>query len=278
MVRQRPTISHFKDADTSGVPNHLDPTDAVFAPLIARRVALAGFRPEDEARLMQVFSDAGASCQCFRAQGLPLAVRRSDVVLVVVDELRPLRVENFPKPVIAGITQDSLRRYAHWIKIAAFDWFFYPGTPHELLTRATLALQRHTGPRRSRTGRAYSVLLADDDPSYHELFKWMLRSQAMIFRAVADGRKAVEVTRDWLPDLVVLDINMPGLDGFEVLSALKRDEDTKEIPIVLVTGDNEDTRIFRGLRLGAADYVVKPFDVSAVIERIRQIRSQSSLR
>jgi CheY-like chemotaxis protein len=100
----------------------------------------------------------------------------------------------------------------------------------------------------------------------------------MVFRAVADGRKAVEVTRDWLPDLVVLDINMPGMDGFEVLSALKRDDDTKGIPIVLVTGDNEDTGIFRGLRLGAADYVVKPFDVPAVIERIRQIRSQSSLR
>ena len=262
----------------SGVPNHLDPTDAVFAPLIARRVAIAGFRPEEEDRLAGLFSEAGASCQRFRAQGFPLALRRSDVVLVVVDELRPFRAENFPKPVIAGITQESLRRYAHWIKISAFDWFFYPGTPDELLTRATLALQRHSGPRRSRTGRAFSVLLADDDPSYHELFKWMLQSQAMIFRAVAEGRKALEVARDWLPDLVVLDINMPGMDGFEVLSALKRDDDTKEIPIVLVTGDNEDTGIFRGLRLGAADYVVKPFDVPAVIERIRQIRAQSSLR
>ena len=258
--------------------SHLDPTDAIFAPLIARRVGIAGFRSGEEARLTELFSAAGATCQCYRAQGLPLAVRRSDVVLVVVHELRPLRVENFARPVIAGITQDSLRRYAHWVKISAFDWFFCPGTNEELLTRATLALQRHSGPRRSRTGRAFSVLLADDDPSYHELFRWMLQSQAMVFRAVEDGRKALEVTRDWLPDLVVLDVNMPGMDGFEVLSALKRDDDTKEIPIVMVTGDNEDSGIFRGLRLGAADYVVKPFDVPAVIERIRQIRSQSSIK
>jgi CheY-like chemotaxis protein len=260
------------------VSQYLDPTDAIFAPLIARRVAVAGFRPDEETRLTALFAQAGATCQCFRAQGLPLAVRRCDAVLVVVDELRPFRAENFARPVIAAITQESLRRYAHWIKISAFDWFFYPGTPDEVLTRTTLALQHHSGPRKARTGRAFSILLADDDPSYHDLFKWMLRSEAMVFRAVADGRKAVEATRDWLPDLVVLDVNMPGMDGFEVLAALKKDEDTKDIPVVMVTGDNEDTGVLRGLRLGAADYVVKPFDVPAVIERIRNIRSQTSLK
>lgn len=256
----------------------LDPTDAIFAPLIARRVGVAGFRPDEEARLTALFAQAGATCQCFRAQGLPLAVRRCDVALVVVDELRPFRAENFARPVIAAITQESLRIYAHWIKISAFDWFFYPGTPDEVLARTTLALQRHSGPRRARTGRAFSVLLADDDPSCQELFKWMLRGEAMVFRSVSDGRKAVEATRDWLPDLLVLDVDMPAMDGFEVLAALKKDEDTKEIPVVMVTGDNKDAGVLRGLRLGAADYVVKPFDVPAVIERIRQIRAQTSLR
>jgi DNA-binding response OmpR family regulator len=252
----------------------LAPADPVFAPLIARRVALAGFGSEEEARLSALFSAAGASCHSFHAQALQLALRGCDAALVMVDELRPFRVESFPKPVIAGITQDSLRHYTQWIRNSASDWFFCPGTSDELLTRVSVALQRHAGPKRSTAGRAYCVLLADDDPMCHDLFRVMIQGQGMVFRAVDDGRKALEVARDWQPDLVVLDVNMPVMDGFEVLAALKGDDTTKEIPVIMVTGNNQDSHILRGLRLGAKDYVVKPFNAPAVLERIRQLRSQ----
>jgi DNA-binding response OmpR family regulator len=90
---------------------------------------------------------------------------------------------------------------------------------------------------------------------------------------VDDGRKALEVARDWQPDLVVLDVDMPFMNGFEVLAALKSDTATKEIPVIMMTGNNQDSHIFRGLRLGAKDYVVKPFNAPAVLERIRQLRA-----
>lgn len=252
----------------------MDAADPFFAPLIARRVAIAGFEPAEEARLNELFRAAGASCRSYHAGALQLAIRRCDVALVAVDQLGPLRVESFPKPVIAGITPDSLRQYSQWIKNAAFDWFFCPGTSDELLTRVTVALQNHPGPKRSNLGRAFCILLADDDPFCRDLFRLMLQGQDMVFRAVEDGRKAVEVARDWRPDLVVLDVNMPGLDGFEALSALKDDQTTKEIPIIMLTASHESSEILRGLKLGAKDYVVKPFEPAAVVERIRQLRTQ----
>jgi CheY-like chemotaxis protein len=249
-------------------------TDPVFSALIARRVALAGFGPSEETRLSELFSGAGASCHAYQAQALQLALRSCDAVLVMVDELRPIRVESFPKPVIAGITPDSLRHYTQWVRNSVADWFFCPGTSDELLTRVTVALQRHAGPKRSKTGRAFCVLLADDDPMLHDLFRVMIQGQGIVFRAVDDGRKALEVARDWQPDLVVLDVNMPILDGFQVLTALKSDETTKDTPVIMMTGSNQDSQILRGLRLGAKDYVVKPFNAAAVLERIRQLRTQ----
>ncbi len=128
----------------------LSPADPVFARLIEQRVAIVGFAPEEETRLSDLFSEAGALCQSFPASGFRLAVRSCDVVLVVVDELRPFRVESFPKPVIAGITPDSLTRYPQWIRNSACDWFFGPGTSQELLTRVTVALHRGAGQNRSK--------------------------------------------------------------------------------------------------------------------------------
>jgi DNA-binding response OmpR family regulator len=249
------------------------PSDPVFALLMARRVAIVGFGPEEDTRLNALFSEAGASCHAFHGRALQLALRTCDVALVVVEELQPVRIETFSKPVIACITPESLKHHTQWIRTAAFDWYYGPGTPNELLTRVTVALQRHGGPKRSNAGRAFCVLLADDDPMIHDLFRVMIEGQSMLFRAVDDGRKALEVARDWQPDLVVLDVDMPFMNGFEVLAALKSDTATKEIPVIMITGNNQDSHIFRGLRLGAKDYVVKPFNAPAVLERIRQLRA-----
>jgi DNA-binding response OmpR family regulator len=195
----------------------LAPSDPVFAMLLARHVAIVGFEPEEDSRLSAVLSEAGALCHSFQAQALPLALRRCDIALVMVDELRPSRIETFSKPVVAAITANSLKYYSQWIRSSATDWFFCPATAEELLTRLTVVLQRQAGS--------------------------------------------------------VLDVEMPLMDGFEVLTALKSDVATTDIPVFMVTGSNQDSQILRGLRLGASDYVVKPFDPPAVMERIRQLRT-----
>src|SRR5580698_539830 len=197
----------------------LAPSDPVFAMLLARHVAIVGFEPEEDSRLSAVLSEAGALCHSFQAQSLPLALRRCDIALVMVDELRPSRIETFSKPVVAAITANSLKYYSQWIRSSATDWFFCPATAEELLTRLTVVLQRQAGSReslrRSNAGRAFCILLADDDPMCHNLFQAMVQGRSMLFRAVDNGRKALEVARDWQPDLVVLDVEMPLMDGFE---------------------------------------------------------------
>ncbi len=110
----------------------------------------------------------------------------------------------------------------------------------------------------------------------HDLVRVMLQGQGMVFRAVDDGPKALEAARYWQPDLVLLDVNMPGMDGFEVLTALKSDSATKDTPVIMVTGSDRESQVLRGLRLGANDYVAKPFKAPAVLERILQLRNQKA--
>lgn len=254
----------------------MSPADPAFARLIGHRIGIAGFGPGEEARINEWLSAAGAACQLFQGEAFQLALRRCDAVLVMVDALRPTRIESFSVPVIAAITPDSLRHYTQWIRDCASDWFLCPGTPEDLLTRVTFALQGHAGAR-SKAGRAFCVLLADDDPMCQALFRLMMEGSGMVFRAVDDGRKALEVTRDWQPDLVLLDVNMPVVDGFEVLAMLKSDDVTRQTPVIMLTASNEDSEILRGLRLGAKDYVVKPFNRAGVMERIRQVRTERFL-
>jgi DNA-binding response OmpR family regulator len=73
---------------------------------------------------------------------------------------------------------------------------------------------------------------------------------------------------------VMLDVDMPGMDGFETLSALKSDDAVKRIPVVMVTGKNQGSEVLRGLRLGAKEYILKPFNLMNVLERILQVRTQ----
>lgn len=86
-----------------------------------------------------------------------------------------------------------------------------------------------------------------------------------------NGRYAVTLAKENLPDVILLDILMPDMDGYEVLSLLKSDEATEEIPVIFVTGlgNNEDEE--RGLNLGAADYITKPFNPAIVKLRVRNL-------
>jgi len=87
---------------------------------------------------------------------------------------------------------------------------------------------------------------------------------------VSNGGDVIKAVAGSRPDLVVLDVNMPQLDGFEVLSALKNDQKTKSIPVVLLTARQQETDILRGFSLGAEDYVIKPFSPMELVARIKR--------
>jgi CheY-like chemotaxis protein len=113
-----------------------------------------------------------------------------------------------------------------------------------------------------------SVLIVDDNPENIRILHDMLKSMNLTTRAATDGASAVKSAFKNQPDLILLDISMPGMDGFEVAKQLKGDVRTKEIPIIFISAFNDVQSKVRGFQSGAVDYISKPFDTDEVRARI----------
>jgi DNA-binding response OmpR family regulator len=121
------------------------------------------------------------------------------------------------------------------------------------------------------------VLVVDDEADTVDFLRDTLRSEGFRVVTAHDGRQALEAIGRTRPDLVLLDIMMPELSGFEVLEALSKDPDKAAIPVVVLTARADDVDAQRGLTLGARKYMSKPFDVRALIAEVqRQIGTRSA--
>ncbi len=116
-----------------------------------------------------------------------------------------------------------------------------------------------------------SVLVADDEQSVRGLIKSALEFIDFDVIEALNGEEAVQLAQKNLPDLVLLDVRMPKMDGFEACEALKADEATNHIPIVFLSAHGQQGEIDRGLSLGAEEYIVKPFSVQELVIRINRI-------
>lgn len=114
-----------------------------------------------------------------------------------------------------------------------------------------------------------TLLIVDDEPANISLLNEVLKTDYNVIVA-KDGVKAVAMAgKTPRPDLILLDIVMPEMDGHEVLRALKSHDDTKNIPIIFVTSKGDDADITQGLEMGAVDYISKPFNPVVVKARVR---------
>lgn len=113
-----------------------------------------------------------------------------------------------------------------------------------------------------------TVLVAEDEPAIAEAVVQRLRSEGFDARSVGDGLQAVEVCRQLRPDLVVLDLMLPGLDGLEVCRRIQAE---RRVPVVMLTARDEETDLVVGLSVGADDYVTKPFSPRELVARIRAV-------
>ncbi len=122
-----------------------------------------------------------------------------------------------------------------------------------------------------------TILVVDDNPNIVELVRMYLEGAGFATVAAADGPTAVELHRTAAPDLVVLDLMLPGMDGFEVCRAIRRVADT---PVLMLTARADDVDAIVGLELGADDYVTKPFNPRSLVARVKAIlrRSDGTLR
>lgn len=113
-----------------------------------------------------------------------------------------------------------------------------------------------------------SVLVVDDTETNREILAATLDKDYEVSVAI-DGKSALEIIEARTPDLVLLDIRMPGIDGYEVCRRLKEDPNTRDIPIVFITGMNHVQDKTRGFKMGAVDYITKPFEIYEVKERVK---------
>jgi two-component system cell cycle response regulator len=127
-----------------------------------------------------------------------------------------------------------------------------------------------------------TILIADDSPVVRAVVRDGLEAEGHLVHEADDGVAAIAMCRDLRPDAVLLDIEMPGLDGREVLEQLKNDAELREIPVVFLTGRTGTDDLVAGLRAGAHDYLRKPFEPAELLARIgsavRNKRLQDELR
>jgi adenylate cyclase len=127
-------------------------------------------------------------------------------------------------------------------------------------------------PRVMGLSSGFRVLVVDDDPDMSEFLAHMLRAEGMDATTATDGEEGIAKVHAEAPDLVLLDVMMPGLSGFEVCARLKSDEATAMVPIVLVTALDDSASRVRGIEAGADDFLSKPVRREELVARVKTLR------
>jgi len=120
----------------------------------------------------------------------------------------------------------------------------------------------------SKAQSAEEILIVDDKPANLRLLSQMLADRGYIVRAVKSGPRALESVRATPPNLILLDIKMPGMDGYEVCRQLKERRESRGIPVIFISALNEIQNKVQGFNVGGVDYITKPFQYEEVIARV----------
>jgi DNA-binding response OmpR family regulator len=129
-------------------------------------------------------------------------------------------------------------------------------------------------PERSDLVSKKKILVVEDEESLLKLESILLTSKGYEVRGVSNGQAALEAIAEELPDLILLDIMLPEMDGFEVCRRLKSDPATKELPVIMLTAKKSREDMARGEKVGADWYITKPFKSAMVIETIQRFLRQ----
>lgn len=120
------------------------------------------------------------------------------------------------------------------------------------------------------------ILVVEDDPYNIKILDFRFKSLGHEIISAVDGGKALEIASKEKPDLILLDVMMPVMNGFQVLRKLKSQEETKNIPVIMLTAKVHEKDIVGGLEAGAVDYVTKPFSFAELIARVNRTLSSQS--
>ena len=133
------------------------------------------------------------------------------------------------------------------------------------MTQAAQAVQE------SQRGMKYRVLIVEDDADIRELIRYNLAQEGFIVEEAGDGAQAIEKVKRRIPDLMVLDLMLPGMPGLEICRTMRSGPETASLPILIVTAKGTEVDKVLGLEMGADDYVVKPFSPRELIARVKAL-------
>ncbi|MGM0508206.1 MAG: response regulator [Fusobacteriota bacterium] len=114
------------------------------------------------------------------------------------------------------------------------------------------------------------VLLVEDNKNISRVIQIMLKTNGYDYKIASDGITATEIAFDWKPDIILLDIKIPKMNGLLVCETLKKDEETSDIPILMLSAIAEEETMKKADDLGASDYIIKPVEPKKLLEKIKE--------
>ncbi len=115
------------------------------------------------------------------------------------------------------------------------------------------------------------IVLAEDEPQIARLIEFKLKKEGYGVTTKENGEEALKAIKADKPDLILLDVMMPVMDGYEVLRRLKEDENLKSIPVIMLTARAQEKDVVKGIDMGAEDYITKPFHPAELLARVKRI-------
>jgi CheY-like chemotaxis protein len=259
--------------------------DFITEELMGKRVALVGFGDVEADRLCAALDRVGAKPRLLEASDPPdsplirecnaimMHVRRETLGSVWLDPQLPAP-PHVPLVLVGG--RDVLLSLDSGVQSRAREFLIDGWQPEEALMRLSFALSR-TVPssqippktEHSAVMTAREIVIADDDVTVRTLVRAALENEGLECRLASNGLDALDEIRKRRPQAAVLDVNMPGMDGFEVLAAI-RDEGLP-VRVILLTARQHQNDVVRGFSLGADDYIIKPVRPMELVARLKRL-------
>ena len=266
--------------------------DNIVQGLARRRVALIGFADEEAERVCGACERAHALARMFTGEEPSHADSIQDCSVLMV-HVRPETlgipwlqadfVTGQPLVLVGG--REDLLGLPPEVQARACEFLIDGWQPEEVIMRLSFALTRSARaqangayPAAGSTGAARAkrqgmekpeIVIADDDVHVLAVVRSALQSIGVGCHAAANGTEAIQMIRELRPDIAVLDVNMPGSDGFEVLAAVRHSG--VAVKVIMLTARQHERDVLRGFELGADDYVVKPFNPLELAARIKRL-------
>ena len=250
--------------------------------LSGKRIAGVEFPVNEQQRLQAALERVGAYGTFLSSTQLPDSAEAlaNDLIVVHVNAettasawLDPAAPVEGRRPMVLAGKRDSLLELAPATQSLAREFLMDSWQSDEALVRLSLALAYHPLQLQPKAAPAASVrtqvVIADDEPAVLALVRTALENFGMDCRLATDGATALEAIRRTHPQAAVLDVNMPGMDGYEVLAAVRREE--LPVRVLLLTARQQESDVIRGFTLGADDYVVKPFSPMELVARLKRL-------